>query len=92
MVQKRFQLKNTEMKMTTVNEVQLASLNNITVLLLLKLRKKESISKIQNVIKEQKSNFLKEELNAIRKHERINILRTILSQPITYYKGDNKIK
>ena len=28
MVQKRFQLKNTEMKMTTVNKVQFASLNN----------------------------------------------------------------
>ena len=28
MVQKRFQIKNTEMKMATVNKVQFASLNN----------------------------------------------------------------
>ena len=58
MVQKRFLLKNTEMKMTTVNKVQFSSLNNkqyycldgITSLpyshpLLLRLRKKESLSK-----------------------------------------------
>ena len=58
MVQKRLLLKNTEMKMTTVNKVQFSSLNNkqyycldvITSLpysypLLLRLRKKESISK-----------------------------------------------
>ena len=28
MIQKRFQIKNTEMKMATVNKVQFASLNN----------------------------------------------------------------
>ena len=28
MIQKRFQVKNTEMKMTTVNKVQFASLND----------------------------------------------------------------
>ena len=94
------------MKMTTVNKVQFASLNGkqyycpdgITSLLyghwlLQELRKKKkALQKIQKVIKEQENNFLKEELNAIRKHERINTLRAILSQPITYYKRNHKIK
>ena len=95
-IQKRFQVKNIEMKITTVNKVQFASLNNkryhcpdgITPLsyghpLLLELRKrKKAFPKVQKLIKEEKNNLLKEELNAIRKHERINTSRTILSQPI----------
>ena len=68
MIQKRFQVKNTEIKMTTVNKVQFASLNDklyycpdgITSLpyghrLLLQLRKKKkAFPKIQKVIKKQK--------------------------------------
>ena len=53
------------------------------------LSSKKAFPKIQKVIKEQKNTFQKEELNAVRKHERINTLRTILSQPITYYKGQH---
>ena len=89
------------MKMTTVNKVQFASLNvycpdGITSLpnghpLLLELRKKKkAFPKIKKVIKEQENNFLQEELNTITKYERINTLRAILSQSITYYKGNNK--
>ena len=45
------------------------------------------------MIIEQKNKILKEELNSIKKkHERINTLGTILSQPITYDKGNSKIK
>ena len=85
------QVKNIEMKMTAVNEVQFASLNNkryyyldgITSLpnghlLLLELRKQKAFPKTQKLIKEEKTNFLKEELNALRKYEKINAFRTIL--------------
>ena len=86
------QVKNIEMKMTAVNEVQFASLNNkryyyldgITSLpnghpLLLELRKqKKAFPKTQKLIKEEKTNFLKEELNALRKYKKINTFRTIL--------------
>ena len=85
------QVKNIEMKMTAVNEVQFASLNNkryyyldgITSLpnghlLLLELRKQKAFPKTQKLIKEEKTNFLKEELNALRKYEKINTFRTIL--------------
>ena len=85
------QVKNIEMKMTAVNEVQFASLNNkryyyldgITSLpnghlLLLELRKQKAFPKTQKLIKEEKINFLKEELNALRKYEKINAFRTIL--------------
>ena len=92
--------------MASVNKVQFASLNDkpyycpdgITSLpsghpLLLQLRKrKKAFPKIQKLIKEEKNNFLKEALNAIRKHERINTFRTILSKSLSYYniiKGPN---
>ena len=90
--QKMIQVKNIEMKMTVVNEVQFASLNNKRYyyldgirslpnghLLLLELRKqKKAFPKTRKLIKEEKINFLKEELNALRKYEKINSFRTIL--------------
>ena len=48
-------------------------------LLLLELRKqKKAFPKTRKLIKEEKINFLKEELNALRKYEKINAFRTIL--------------
>ena len=37
-------------------------------------KRKKAFPKIQKVIKEEKNNFLKEELNAIKKHERMTPL------------------
>ena len=56
------------------------------------MKTEEIISKNLKSDYRTKNNFLKEKLNAIRKHERINTLRTILSQPITYYKRNNNVK
>lgn len=38
----------------------------------------------------EKDNLLREELAAIKKHERLRTLGLILSQPVTYYKLTQK--
>ena len=67
------------MKMTAVNEVQFASLNNKRYYYLDGITSlPNGHPKTQKLIKEEKTNFLKEELNALRKYEKINTFRTIL--------------
>ena len=104
--QKRLQVTNTEMKMTSVNKVQFTSLNNkryyfsdgIVSLpyghpLLSKIHQiTKTYPKIHKVIEQEKNNLLKLENEAVAKHERIRILRSIYAQPITYYKLDGNVK
>ena len=99
-VRKRLQVTNTKMKMTSLNKVQFAGLNNkryyfldgIVSLsygnpLLSKICQiKKAYPKIHKVIEQEKNNLLKLENQA---HERLRILRSIYAQPITYYKLEN---
>ena len=98
-VQKKLQVKNTQMKMTSVNKVQFASLNDKRYYFsdgivslpfghpsLTNLREyKKSLPKIHTVIKQEKEKLLKMENAVVNKNERLRVLRSILSQPITYY-------
>ena len=97
--QKRFQVKNTNMMMTTVNKVQFASLNDQRYYFsegivwlpfghpsLSELRDyKKSLPKIHTVIKEEKDKLLQLENKIVNNNKRLRILRSIFSQPITYY-------
>lgn len=90
------QVKNTEMKMTSVNKVQFAGLNDkryyfsggIVYLpfghwTLSSLRDlKKSYPKIHT----EKERLLKLESQNVTKNKRLTVLRSIFSQPITYYK------
>ena len=85
------------MKMTSINKVQFASLNNkryyfldgIVSLpyghpLLSKICQiKKPYQKIHAFIKQEKNNLLKLKNEAVAKHERLRILRSIYTQPIT---------
>ena len=98
-VQKRLQVKNTEMIMTSSNKVKFAQINDkryyfsdgIVSLpfghpLLDNVRKyKKTFKDIKSVIEEEKDNFLKEENDAVAKNERLRILRSIFSQSFKYY-------
>ena len=98
-VQKRLQVKNTNMTMTSVTKVQFARLNDkryyfsdgIVSLLfghpaLNKVREyKKSLPKIHTVIQKEKDEILKGENAVVNNNERLRILRSIFSQPITYY-------
>ena len=97
--QKRLQVKNTNMTMTSVNNVQFAILNDKRYYFsdgilslpfghppLSKLRDyKKSLPKIHTVIKEEKDKLLQLENKIVNNNERLRILRSIFSQPITYY-------
>ena len=97
--QKRFQVKNTNMMMTTVNKVQFASLNDkryyfsdgivslpfVHPSLSELIDYKKSLPKIHTVIKEEKDKLLQLENKIVNNNERLRILRSIFSQPITYY-------
>ena len=97
--QKRFQVKNTNMMMKTVNKVQFASLKDERYYFLhgivslpfghpslSELRDyKKSLPKIHTVIKEEKDKLLQLENKIVNNNERLRILRSIFSQPITYY-------
>ena len=100
------QVTNTELKMTSINKVQFASLNDkryyfldSTVSLpyghplLSKIHqiKKKTYPKIHKV-NEQEKNLLQLETEAVAKHKRLRILRSIYTQPITYYKLDSNMK
>ena len=87
------------MMMRTVNKVQFASLNDKRYYFsdeivslpfghpsLSELRDyKKSLPKIHTVIKEEKDKLLQLENKIVNNNERLRILRSIFSQPITYY-------
>ena len=97
--QKRLQVKNTNMTMTSVNKVQFAILNDKRYYFsdgilslrfghppLPKLRDyKKSSPKIHAVIKEEKDKLLQLENKIVNNNERLRTLRSIFSQPITCY-------
>ena len=100
------QVKNTEIKMTSVNnKVQFTSLNKKRCyfldgvvylpfghpLLPDSQELKKSYSKIHTVI-EKKKKSLKLENQAVAKNERVRILRSIYWQPITCYKWNGNTK
>ena len=52
-------------------------------------KKKENYKKIQNELFKIKDELIREECTAIKKCERIRVLRSILYQILTYYKLDS---
>ena len=96
---KRLPVDNSEMKMTSINKVQFACLNNKRYyflngivslpyghLLLSKIPQiKKSYPKIHTVIEQEIHSLLKLENEAAAKQKRLRILRSIYIQPITYY-------
>ena len=98
-IQKRLQVKNTNMTMTSVNKVQFASLNDKRYYFsdgivslpfghpsLNSVREyKKSLPKIHTVIAKEKNEILKYENAAVNENERLRILRTIFSHPIIYF-------
>ena len=96
---KRLPVDNSEMKMTSINKVQFACLNNKRYyflngivslpygrLLLSKIPQiKKSYPKIHTVIEQEIYSLLKLENEAAAKQKRLRILRSIYIQPITYY-------
>ena len=98
-VQKRLQVKNTEMIMTSINKVKFASLNDKRYYFsdgivslpfghpsLREITEyKKSLEEIHNVIEDEKFKILKEENKIVNSIERLRILRSIYSQPITYF-------
>ena len=93
----RFQVKRTDMKLTTINKTQFAGLNDKRYyltdgstsmpyghFLLAELNEKKK--KFQNVLFKIKDDLIREECKAIKKCERIRVLRSILGQSGTYYK------
>ena len=101
--QTRFQLKNTDMRMLEQYKTQFDALNDkryfltdgITSLpfghfLLAELdKKKENYNNIQNELFKIKDELIRQECTAIKKCERIRVLRSILYQILTYYKLDS---
>ena len=100
MIQKRLQVKNTEMKMTNVSKAQFANLNDKQYYfsdgigslpfghpLLSDLHElKKSDPKIHTVIEKEKNKLLKIENQAVAENERLRVLGSIYEQRITYYK------
>ena len=88
------------MKLTTINKTQFAGLNDKQYyltdgstsmpyghFLLAELNeRKKKYKKIQNVLFKIKDDLIREECKAIKKCERIRVLRSILGQSGTYYK------
>ena len=97
--QKRLQVKNTNMTMTSVSKVQFARLNDKRYFFsdrivslpfghptLNKVREyKKSLPKIHTVIQKEKDEILKGKNAVVNNNERLRILRSIFSQLITYY-------
>ena len=106
MIQRRLQVKNTEMKITKVSKVKFGSLNDKRYyfsdgivslpfghsLLLIVREIKKYFPKIHTVIEKEKERLLRLENQVVAKNERLYILRSIYSQPITYYKLNGNIK
>ena len=103
LAQRRLQLKNTNMKLVSVNRKQFAGLNDkryyltdgVTSLpcgnfLLSELRdKKKQYKEIHKVIIKIKDDLIREESKISPKCERLRVLKSILYQPPTYYKIDS---
>ena len=97
--QKRFEIRNTEMKMTTVNKVKFARLNDKRYyfsdgivslpfghIFLEKVRQyKKQLTKIHEQIDNEKNKILQLENEAVMQNERLRILRSIFSQPLVYF-------
>ena len=97
--QRRFEIRNTEMKMTPVNKVKFARLNDKRYyfsdgivslpfghILLEKARQyKKQLTKIHEQIDNKKDAILKLENDAVMQNERLRILRCIFSQPLVYF-------
>ena len=97
--QRRFEIRNTEMKMTPVNKVKFARLNDKRYyfsdgivslpfghILLEKARQyKKQLTKIHEQIDNKKNAILKLENDAVMQNERLRILRCIFSQPLVYF-------
>ena len=97
--QKRFEVRNTNMKMTTVNKVKFARLNDKRYyfsdgivslpfghILLEKVRQyKKQLTKIHEQIDNEKDAILQLENEAVMQNERLRILRCIFSQPLVYF-------
>ena len=98
-VQKRLQVKNTEMIMTSTNKVKFAQINDKRYYFsdgivslpfghpsLEKIRNyKKSLKDIHKVINDEKNKLLKDENEVVNLNERLRILRAIYSQPFKYY-------
>ena len=98
LVPERLQVKNTNMTMRSINKMKFASINDkryygfdsIVSLpfghqLLNEVREyKKYLAEIHTVIKKEKDKILKLENDAFSKNERLRVLRSIYSQPITY--------
>ena len=101
--QMRFQIKRTDMKLTTINRTQFAGLNDKQYyftdgstslpyrhFLLAEINeKKKQYKKIQNVLFKIKDDLIREECKAVNKCERLRVIRSILNQAPTYYKLDS---
>ena len=97
--QSRFEIRNTEMKMKTINKVKFARLNDKRYyfsdgivslpfghILLEKTRQyKKQLTKIHEQIENEKNAILKLENEAVMQNERLRILRCIFSQPLVYF-------
>ena len=97
--QKRFEVRNTDMKMTSISKVKFARLNDKRYyfsdgivslpfghVLLEKTREyKKKLSKIHEQIDKEKNTILKLENDAVMQNERLRILRCIFSQPLVYF-------
>ena len=97
--QKRFEVRNTNMKMTAINKVKFARLNDKRYyfsdgivslpfghILLEKTRQyKKQLTKIHQQIDNEKDAILKLENEAVMQNERLRILRCIFSQPLVYF-------
>ena len=104
LVQKRLQVKNTNMTMTSINNFKFASINDkryygsesIVSLpfghhLLNEVRDYiKSLPKIHTVIEKEKNKILQLENDVFSNNERLRVLRSIYSQPITYCKLNEK--
>ena len=98
-LQKRLQIKNTEMIMTSSNKVKFAQLNDKRYYFsdgivslpfghpsLEEIRNyKKSLKGMHLIIQEEKNKLLKDENKVVNSNERLRILRTIFSQPFKCY-------
>ena len=104
LVQERLQVKNTNMTMRSINKMKFASINDkryygFDGIVSLRFghqsfnevrEYKKFLTKIHTVIKKEKDKIVKLENDAFSKNERLRMLRSIYSQPITYQKLNEK--